>query len=83
MVASRSAGRSAGIEDMQCWVFCDAMDRWHLSGSECARVFENHKIMNYIEDCYDILHVSGYEAVLREIDEIIGKDGGPDGLFTK
>ena len=80
MVANQDTRRIVGIEDMQCWVFCNAMDRLHLTGSECASVFEKHRIMNYIEDCYDILHVSGYDAILTGIEEIVRKDGETDGM---
>lgn len=67
--------REIDIADMQCWVFRLAQKKWNLSPSQCADLFENHRLLEYISDCYDILHVSGYQRAVEELEEILRVDG--------
>ena len=46
-----------------------------FSGREANAIFVEHKIWDYIESCYDSLHVSSDECVLREIEAILKNEG--------
>lgn len=64
-----------GIADMQCWVFRKAQKKWNLSPAVCAEVFKKHELLRYIADCYELLHVSGYERALEDVEEILRREG--------
>lgn len=63
------------IADMQCWVFRMAQNRWKLSAEKCADIFEQYQILNFISDCYDILHLSSYECALDEVERMLDNKG--------
>lgn len=63
------------IDDMSCWVFRMAQKRWHKTPSECAALFKKYNLFNYIEECYEILHVSGYECVVNDLEDILESKG--------
>ena len=46
-------------------------EKHHLSGREVNNLFESHGIWDYIEKCYDALHVSSDECALKEIESFI------------
>ena len=64
-----------GIADMQCWVFRNAQRRWNISPSACVRIFKEHDLLGFISECYDLLHVSGYERALDDIESILHSKG--------
>ncbi len=43
---------------------------------EANALFNKHRIWQYIEECYDTLHMSGDEYILDDIDEIVAAQGG-------
>lgn len=63
------------IADMQCWVFRMAQKRWQISAAKCADIFEQYQILDFIHDCYDILHLSSYECALDEIERMLKNKG--------
>ncbi len=63
------------IEDMQCWVFRHAQRKWNISGAECAKIFKEYDLLSFISECYDLLHVSGYQHALDEIEGILHSKG--------
>jgi len=63
------------ITDMQCWVFRMAQKKWKLSARECADIFKKYDILRFIEECYDTLHLSGYQTALEEVEEILASNG--------
>lgn len=67
--------RQIDIADMQCWVFRHAQERWHLSPSECSDLFRKYDLLSFISECYDLLHVSGYERALDDVQEILNREG--------
>ncbi len=67
--------REIEIADMQCWVFRLAQKKWNLSPTQCADLFERRRLLEYVSDCYEILHVSGYQRVVEELEEILRTDG--------
>ena len=67
--------RQLDIADMQCRAFHMAQKRWNLSPAQCAELFEKYGLLGYISECYDLLHTSGYEHLLDDLEEILETDG--------
>lgn len=42
---------------------------------KCAKLFKEYDIWEFIEECYDILHLNRYNCVLNDI-EILLKNKG-------
>ena len=63
------------ISDMQCWLFRKAQQKWHISPSECTNLFRQYNIMDYIRECYDILHLSSYDHALQDVEDILHQGG--------
>lgn len=63
------------ITDMQCWVFRMAQKKWNITARECAEIFKKYNIFGFIEECYDTLHLSGYQAVLDDVEMILSGNG--------
>ncbi len=63
------------IDDMQCWVFRMAQNRWKKSPEECAKIFQENNVFEFISDCYDYLHLSSYECALDEVETMLKNRG--------
>lgn len=63
--------RNIDIEDMQCWVFRMAQTRWKMPAKKCAKLFKEYDIWEFIEECYDILHLNSYNCVLNDIEVLL------------
>lgn len=63
------------IADMQCWIFRMAQKKWHISAAKCTDIFEKYQVLDFIHDCYDILHLSSYECALDEIERMLHNRG--------
>lgn len=50
-------------------------EKFHLSGREANEIFVEHKIWDYIEECYEALHVSSDECALDEIETLLRNKG--------
>lgn len=64
-----------GIAHMQCWLFRLAETSWNRSPAEINAIFKKHGIFNFISECYDSLHLMGYENILERIEELLLKEG--------
>lgn len=42
-----------------------------ISGEEAMRILSHHGVLEYLEECYDVLHTQGHRWLLEEIDEFI------------
>jgi len=49
--------------------------KYNISSVKANRIFKECDIWNYIEECYDTLHLSGDEYILNDIDQIISARG--------
>ena len=67
--------REIDIADMQCWVFRMAQKRWNITSVQCAEIFHDNDVLNFIRENYDILHMSSYECALDDV-EILLKNRG-------
>ena len=67
--------RQLDIADMQCWVFRMAQTKWKMSSTDCAELFKKYDILGFISDCYDTLHLNGYECVLHDVETLLKNRG--------
>lgn len=58
------------------WVIEAYKRKNHLQGSEVAKLFEKHKINEWLFDNYDVLHTVSEAYVISEIEDIIKSDNG-------
>lgn len=42
---------------------------------ECADIFQKYDLLTFISECYDLLHVSGYQRILEDIEDILHTKG--------
>ena len=63
------------IADMECWVFRMAQKKWHMSGKECAQLFQKYDVLGFIDECYDSLHLNSYECALRDVETLLKNKG--------
>ncbi len=67
--------REIDIADMQCWIVRMAQDRWGVPAAEVARIFGANGVLFYIREMYDLLHLSGYERALDDVEEYLRSRG--------
>lgn len=60
---------------MEARIFSDYCNLKHLSATKANAIFNKCGIWDYIEACYDTLHMNGDNCVLNDIEEIIAKKG--------
>lgn len=60
---------------MQTRLFRDFCESTKLSPVRANELFEKYGIWTYIEDCYDVLHLSSDENVLQDIIRILKSKG--------
>ena len=69
---------SIGINEvlfMEMRLFRQFRERFGQSASKTNELWNAYGIWNYIEDCYNTLHVSGDEYILSDITEILRSKG--------
>ncbi|MCT4617879.1 MAG: DUF3791 domain-containing protein [Marinisporobacter sp.] len=54
-------------------VFClESYKRAHnLTGKDALKVFDDYKVFDYIKSFYDVLHSTGQEYIVKDIDMYI------------
>ena len=60
---------------MEARVFREFLSRSNMKPAAANRLFNAHGIWNYIESCYDTLHMSGDECVMEDIERILETEG--------
>lgn len=63
------------IADMQCIVFRKAQKKWSLSPKDCAKIFRKYKLLDFIKSCYEVLHISSYNCVVEDLEDILKSKG--------
>jgi len=63
------------ISHMQCWLFQMAQAKWGRTPQETTEIFERFNIFDFIADCYEMLHLSSYNHVLIEIENVLAGKG--------
>ncbi len=66
---------SRSINHMKCYLFRMAQEKWNLSPSKTASIFNENELFDYIADCYDSLHLSSYQLVLSDLETILKNKG--------
>lgn len=44
---------SRSINHMKCYVFRMAQEKWNMAPSMTAKLFNENKLFDYMEECYD------------------------------
>lgn len=60
---------------MEARVFREFCNRMSIPAKKANEIFNNYKIWEYIESCYETLHLSGDECVIDDIEHILAKRG--------
>ena len=60
---------------MEIRVFREFLNRFKMKVKDAYDLFDANDIWGYIENCYDVLHMSGDECVLDDIQQILRKNG--------
>ena len=60
---------------METRIFSEFCERKKIKAKEANRIFNTYKIWDYIENCYDMLHINGDENVLNDVDIILKRQG--------
>ncbi len=63
---------------METRVFGEFCRRKNMSAKDANKLFKENNIWEYIESCYDILHLNGDESVLEDIDRILKRGRGKE-----
>lgn len=42
-----------------------------ISGEEAMRTLSHYGVLEYLEECFDVLHTQGHQWLLADIDEFI------------
>ena len=60
---------------MQTRLFRMFLKRYSLSPEQGCHLFNLGDIWNFIDDCYDVLHLSGDEAALSDVISVLEAKG--------
>ena len=60
---------------METRIFREFCRRNNVNAEMGNNIFNSHKIWQYIESCYDILHMNGDDYVINDIDNILKNRG--------
>ncbi len=66
---------SRSINHMKCYLFCMAQEKWNTNPELTAKIFNENKLFDYIENCYDSLHLSSYQLALNDLETILKNRG--------
>ena len=60
---------------MQTRLTRTAAEKWQKSLAEVIKVFTRYGVLEYIENCYEIFHVEGDEAIFEDIENYLSAKG--------
>lgn len=61
----------AEIIFMQTRLIRLASEEWHTTIQKVNLLFDQYGILKFIEDCYDVFHMEGDDAVFNEIKTVL------------
>ncbi|MBO6113870.1 MAG: DUF3791 domain-containing protein [Lachnospiraceae bacterium] len=67
--------KSNEILHMQVRLFRLACKTWGITRLECAKIFDDYDIDNYINEAYEFFHVQGDEVNLEDIKNYLVRKG--------
>ena len=65
----------AEIIFMQTRLLRLASEEWHTTIQKVNLLFDQYGILKFIEDCYDVFHMEGDDAVFNEIKAVLKNRG--------
>lgn len=65
----------AEIIFMQTRLIRLASEEWHTTIQNVNLLFDQYGILKFIEDCYDVFHMEGDDAVFNEIKTVLKNRG--------
>jgi hypothetical protein len=60
---------------MEARLFGEFLHKFDIRPKDANRMFERFGIWEYIEECYDVLHMNGDEYILNDIESILKRRG--------
>lgn len=60
---------------MQTRLTRTAAEKWQKPLAEVIKVFTRYGVLEYIENCYEIFHVEGDEAIFEDIEHYLSAKG--------
>ena len=60
---------------MQTRMIRNASEKWNRPIEIISELFEKYDVLQYIEDCFELFHVEGDEAVLEDVAEYLENKG--------
>ena len=63
------------INNMKCWIFRIAERKWGKSTEELAKIFDENKLYECIDEGYDYFHLMSYEHVADELRSMLESRG--------
>ena len=63
------------ITFMQARICRMAARRWNRPLHDVMRIFAEHRVLYYIEECYGYFHLEGDEAVLDDVERYLKNRG--------
>lgn len=67
--------RTIDIADMQCRVFRMAQKKWKLPTEQCVELFRKYGLLEFLADCYDVLHTRSNECAVADLEDILKANG--------
>lgn len=56
---------------MQTRMIRNASEKWNRPIEIISELFEKYDVLQYIEDCFELFHVEGDEAILEDVTEYL------------
>lgn len=60
---------------LQVRLFRLAQTKWNVDSKKCSEIFNNYKIYDYIETCYEFFHIQGDEENFNDINNYLKNNG--------
>lgn len=63
---------------MQTRMIRHASEKWNRPIEMISGLFETYGVLQYIEECFEVFHVEGDEAILEDVTEYLENKGWSD-----
>lgn len=60
---------------LQVRLFRLAQTKWNVDSKKCSEIFNEYKIYDYIETCYEFFHIQGDEENFNDINNYLKNNG--------
>lgn len=66
---------------MQTRMIRNASEKWNRPIEMISELFEKYDVLQYIEDCFELFHVEGDEAILEDVTEYLENKGWTEQIW--